>query len=273
MFLAFLLGCSGGPKTVDEFLAAAKNSYEQGNYFEARKYLAQAIKLKPTDKEVIYQMGRNYAAENMYDSAFAHLSRADKLYPNDRRINELLHDMCVETEHWQEAIQALFALSRTGDPPEMHYKEIAEHAKQGKIGNMAEFYFGKLVEQYPDSMMYYVSQAEGAYWMEEPDKSAEIITEAIKRLGDRPLLLSELGKYYGLNGNLDEAEKTLRILVAKDSTIINQLQLATTLAFQKSRSKKEEAYALFKKLRDKSPDMSRVDSILSSLEKELTKRP
>ena len=268
-----LVSCSDKPKTVGEYLAVAEKSYNAGDYFQARKYLSEAIRLKPTDKEVIYQMGRNYAAEIMYDSSFAHLSRADKLYPNDRRINELLHEVSVKTGRWQEAIQALLSLSRTGDPIEKHYHSIAEYARKGGIGQVADYYYGKLIEIGPDSMNFYIYQAEGALIMEKPEKSIEIISSAVKRFGDRPKLLSDLSKYYSITGNLTEAEKVLRILVSKDSSILNQLQLATALAFQDSRPKKEEAYTMFKKLRSQTPEVNKVDSILAGLEKELTKRP
>ena len=268
--LSFLVGCSNSPGTVEEYLAAAQKKYDNGDYFEARQLLAKALKLQPTDKEVMFQIGRNYAAEHMYDSSFASLSRADKLYPNDHATNELLYEVCVETERWSDAIQALLSMSKAGDPIEQHYLSLAECARKGGIGHVEEYYYGKLIELYPDSMSYYIYRAEGAYIMEKPDSSIEIMQSAVRMFGDKPELLKPLGKYYSLNGQLSEAEKVLRILVQKDSSVLNQLELATSLAFQDKRSKKEEAYVLFKKLRDRTPDRRQVDSLITILENELT---
>jgi tetratricopeptide (TPR) repeat protein len=270
LIFCFMLCCScGGEKSAEELLTLAHQSYTAGHYYEARKYLAEAIKLKPNDKEIVIEISKTYAAENMFDSAFAHLSRADKLYPNDRRINQLLHEAGVKTEHWMAAIQALIILGQTGDSIEHYYRQIGEYALNDSAGHIAFYYFGKLIEMQPDSLGHYLKCAEGGILSGEPQNSLEVLKSAHKKFGDEPILLYELGRLYGLMRNLDEAEKTYRLLVSKDNSTLNQLQLATILARADKRAKKEEAYTLFKKLRLETPDFARVDSILRVLEKEL----
>jgi uncharacterized protein HemY len=126
------------------------------------------------------------------------------------------------------------------------------------------------VEQEPDSLSHYLNQAEGGVIEGEPLKSIAVLKTALKRFGDNPQLLAFLGQLYGVTGNLSESEKSYRLLVSKDSAVVNQLQLATALSIQKSRAKKEEAYAMFKRLRPLTSNIRRIDSILTVLERELT---
>ena len=266
-----VISCGKESKSAEELLASAKKNYDSGDYFKAREYLARAIKLKPSDKEIIYQMGKTYAAQNMFDSAFASLSRADKLYPNDRPINQLLHEMSVKTEHWQAARDALLSLARTGDSIEQYYRPIAEYAMRDSTGQVAFYYYGKLIEQYPESLNFYLNQAAAAIMQGEPQNSIDVLKAANKKFGDRAEILSGLASSYGSMGNLTEAEKIYRLLITKDSSVVYQLQLAMTLALSDKKSKKEEAYAMFKDLRLKTANFARVDSILATLKKDLNK--
>jgi len=259
-------------KTAEDYAALADQSSASGNYFEARKYLAQAIKLKPTDKNIIIQISKVYAAQNMFDSAFANLSRADKLYPGDKKINLLLHEMSVKTENWHAAIQTQLVLAQPGDSLEFYFRRIGEYALKDSSGHVAYYYYGQLVEFQPDSLSHYLNQAEGGLISGEPQNSINVLKVANKRFGDLPEILSALGRLHGVMGNLSEAEKIYRLLVKKDYSAVNQLQLATVLALQDKRAKKEEAYAMFKKLRLETANFVRVDSILRVLEKELTVR-
>ncbi|HEX2898016.1 MAG TPA: tetratricopeptide repeat protein [candidate division Zixibacteria bacterium] len=268
---AFLASC-GNDKSPEELLALGRKSFAGGDYLQARKYLSDALKLKPTDKELVVEMGKIYAADNMFDSAFAHLSRADKLYPGDRQINIMLHDASVKTEHWKDAIQTQILLVQSGDSTADYYRRIGRYALVSRTGHVADFYFEKLIELEPDSLNHYMNQAEGAFISGETQKSMDVLKSALKRFGDNPILLNQLGKIYGVLGELSESEKYYRVLAQKDSSVVNRLQLAAILAQQPKKAKKEEAYAMFKKLRTQTPDFFRVDSFLVALEKELSVR-
>jgi uncharacterized protein HemY len=218
----------------------------------------------------MHRIGKTYMAENMFDSAYAHLNRANKLYPYDRQILQLLHQSAVNSNHWNAALNALLALAQTGDPIQQYYRQIGDYALKDSAGHIAYYYFGLLVEQEPDSLSHYLNQAEGGVIEGEPLKSIAVLKTALKRFGDNPQLLAFLGQLYGVTGNLSESEKSYRLLVSKDSAVVNQLQLATALSIQKSRAKKEEAYAMFKRLRPLTSNIRRIDSILTVLERELT---
>lgn len=272
ILIAGLMASCGSDQSSEELLALGKKSFAAGKYLEARRYISEALKLKPTDKELIVEMGKVYVADNMFDSAFAHLSRADKLYPGDLQINAMLHDVSVKTENWKAAIQTQIVLVQAGDSTADYYRRIGKYALKSRTGHVADYYFEKLIELEPDSLNHYMNQAEGAFISGETQKSLDILKSALKRFGDNQILLNQLGKIYGVLGELSESEKYYRVLAQKDSSVVNRLQLASILAQQSKKAKKEEAYAMFKKLRTQTPDFLRVDSFLVALEKELSVR-
>ena len=268
IFLSFS-ACGPGEKTIDELLALGQKSYESGNYFEARSYFARAIKKEPNNRYALYHLGRTYFAENMYDSSYAVLSRAEKLYPGSREVNSVLHEVSAKTGHYQDAINSLLALSRTGDPIEQYYKQIAEYAFTDTIAHTAYYYYRKLIELDPDSLNYYLRCAESAVYKSDVPTAIEVLKLALKRFGDRPRILSKLGQYYGNIQAYPESEQALRRLLQKDSSTVYQLQLATSLAFQQDKSKKREAYDIFNRLRERTAEHSKIDSLMSYLEREL----
>ncbi len=267
--LLSVFGCGQKEKTIDELLASGQKSYDSGDYFLARSYFGRALKKEPSNRYALYHLGRTYFAENMYDSSYAVLSRAEKLYPGSREVNTVLHEASAKTGHYQEAINALLALTRAGDPVEQYYKQMAEYAFADTIAHTAYYYYRKLIETEPDSLNYYLRCAESAVYKEDVLSGIEVLKLALKRFGDRPQILSSLGQYYSYIRAYAESERALRTLLLKDSSMVYQLQLATSLAFQDDLSKKREAYDIFKGLRAKTTNQNKIDSLISYLEREL----
>ena len=264
-----IFACGQKEKTIDELLALGQESYDSGDYFEARSYFGRAVRKEPSNRYALYHLGRTYFAENMYDSSYATLSRVEKLYPGSREVNSVLHEVSAKTGHYQAAINALIALSRAGDPIEQYYKQIAEYAFTDTIAHTAYYYYRKLIEAEPDSLNYYLRCAESAYYKDDVLSGIEVLKLALKRFGDRPQILSILGKYYSYIRAYPESEQALRRLLQKDSSTVYQLQLATFLTFQKDQGKKREAYDMFNRLRAKTAEQSRIDSLIGYLEREL----
>jgi len=270
IILLSVFACSQKEKTIDELLASGQKSYDSGDYFLARSYFGRALGKEPSNRYALYHLGRTYFAEHMYDSSYAVLSRAEKLYPGSREVNTVLHEASAKTGHYQEAINALLALSRTGDPVEQYYKQMAEYAFADTIAHTAYYYYRKLIETEPDSLNYYLRCAESAVYKEDVLLGIEVLKLALKRFGDRPQILSFLGQYYSYIQAYAESEQALRILLQKDSSMIYQLQLATSLTFQDDLGKKREAYDIFKRLRARTANQSKIDSLISYLKKELS---
>ena len=269
IILLSVFACSQKEKTIDELLASGQKSYDSGDYFLARSYFGRALKKEPGNRYALYHLGRTYFAENMYDSSYAVLSRAEKLYPGSREVNTVLHEASARTGHYQEAINALLALARAGDPVEQYYKQMAEYAFADTIAHTAYYYYRKLIETEPDSLNYYLRCAESAVYKEDILSGIEVLKLALKRFGDRPQILSFLGQYYSYIRAYAESERALRTLLQKDSSMVYQLQLATSLAFQDDLGKKREAYDIFKRLRAKTTNQNKIDSLISYLEREL----
>ena len=264
-----IFACGQKEKTVDELLALGQESYGSGDYFKARLYFGRAIRKEPNNRYALYHLGRTYFAENMYDSSYAVLSRAEKLYPGSREVNSVLHEASAKTGHYQDAINSLLALSRTGDPIEQYYKQIAEYAFADTIAHTAYFYYRKLIETEPDSLNYYLRCAESAVYKNDVPSGIEVLKLALKRFGDRPQILSNLGQYFSYIQAYPESEQALRRLLQKDSSTVYQLQLATSLAFQEDKVKKREAFDIFSRLRESTAEQNKIDSLISYLEKEL----
>ncbi len=264
-----IFACGQKEKTIDELLALGQKSYDSGDYFEARSYFGRAVRKEPSNRYALYHLGRTYFAENMYDSSYATLSRVEKLYPGSREVNSVLHEVSARTGHYQAAINALMALSRAGDPIEQYYKQIAEYAFTDTIAHTAYYYYRKLIEAEPDSLNYYLRCAESAYYKDDVLSGIEVLKLALKRFGDRPQILSILGKYYSYIRAYPESERALRRLLQKDSSTVYQLQLATFLTFQEDQGKKREAYDMFSRLRAKTAQLNKIDSLISYLEREL----
>lgn len=272
LFVALLLSffaCGQKEKTIDELLALGQKSYDSGDYFESRALFAKALEKEPSNRYALYHLGRNYFAENMYDSSYATLSRVEKLYPGSREVNTILHQASAMTGHYQDAINSLLALARTGEPIEKYYKQIAEYAYTDTIAHTAYFYYRKLIETEPDSLNYYLRCAESAVYKGDVPAGIEVLKLALKRFGDKPQLLSYLGQYHSSIQAYPESETVLRRLLQVDSSTVFQLQLATSLAFQDDKAKKREAYDIFRRLRAKTAETSRIDSLISYLEREL----
>ena len=264
-----VFACGEKERTINELLTLGQKSYDSGDYFEARSFFARAVKKEPSNRYALYHLGRTYFAENMYDSSYATLSRTEKLYPGSREVNTILHQVSAKTGHFQDAINALLALSRAGDPIEQYYKQIAEYAFVDTIAHTAYYYYQKLIEAEPDSLNYYLRCAESAIHMSDVLAGIEVLKLALKRFGDRPQILSNLGQYYSYIQAYPESEQVLRILLEKDSSMVYQLQLATSLTFQEDQGKKREAYDIFIRLRARTAEQKKIDSIISYLETEL----
>ena len=269
IILLSVFGCSQKEKTIAELLASGQKSYDSGDYFLARSYFGRALRKEPSNRYALYHLGRTYFAEHMYDSSFAVLSRAEKLYPGSREVNTVLHEASAKTGHYQAAINALLALARTGDPVEQYYKQMAEYAFADTIAHTAYYYYRKLIETEPDSLNYYLRCAESAVYKEDVPSGIEVLKLALKRFGDEPQILSYLGQYYSYIQAYAESEQALRRLLKRDSSIVYQLQLATSLTFRDDLGKKREAYDIFKRLRAKTANQSKIDSLISYLEREL----
>ncbi len=267
LLLIVMIGCSEKPESFDEIVKAGKRAYINQDYGKAREYFLKAFQEQPSNRDVLYFLGVSYARDNIYDSAYSFLRRADLLHPKDRAVNLELYPLAVALEQWTQAILSVRVLIATGDPASDYNRDLAElHAKKEQY-ILAYNYLRKDLVQKPEDTNTYIELANLAGLGDSATLGVAILDTAIAKFGRTPkLLLASAGKL-ALARRYREAEKIYRDYISEgnDNTRI-RLSLASVLIPQNSREKRMEAYRIMRAIRDSTGSIPGYDSALSALE-------
>ena len=268
LFLALLLvGCSHKPQTFEETMKAGQHAFVDKDYAKAREYFLKAFHEQPSNRDVLYFLGVSYARDNIYDSAYSFLRRADILHPNDRAINLELFPLAVSLEQWTQAIMSIRVLIATGDSAANYYRDMAElHAKKEQY-ILAYNYLRKDLTQNPQDTDTYIELANLAGLGDSATMGVAILDTAIAKFGRLPkLLLARAGKL-AMAGRYREAEKIYRDYMSEGNDNRKlRLSLASVLIPQNNREKRLEAYRIMKAIRDSTGAIPGYDSALTALE-------
>ena len=272
--LGLLLVCGRQPQSYEELAAAGKKAYEQEDWTGACRYLSKALAEKPSDRDVLFMLGDAYFNDLMYDSAAVYLTRADLLHPMDRQILDKMRQACLRVRDWEKARKAMKDLVKLGDSEERYLPDLASASLSLGDFPWAHYYFRKLLYREPDRENWYIQVANTAAELGSLQVSIAVVDSAIAEFGATDELLLNKGTYLAADFRFEESERILRGLVVKDSTELQFLQnLANSLALQPERSKKLEAYGVYRIIAPRAPWELRVDSILAALERELNIDP
>ncbi|MCK4461104.1 MAG: hypothetical protein KAW46_04835 [candidate division Zixibacteria bacterium] len=267
--MAMMISCAGEPETFEELAKAGERSFIGGDYFKARGYLSGALELKPSDRQALYLLGLTYSRELMYDSAAFYLGRADILYPNDHEINIALYEAALNGGDFKAAREALRVLVVTGDPMGNHLEALAELSIQIEDISFAHYYYRQLLEREPDNPDRYVQVGNTAADLGSLSVAIEIVDSAIEKFGPNESFLANKGTYLAAQRKYPQAEQIFRSLLADDTTsAAHQLNLASVLAAQDTRAKRQEALKLFREVRATLGAHRLVDSTIQVLEAE-----
>ncbi len=270
--VTMMISCAGEPETFDELVKAGERSFISGDYFKARGYLSGALKQKPSDRQVLYLLGLTFSRELMYDSAAFYLGRADILYPADREINTALYEAALNCEDFKVARKALRTLVATGDPTDNHLEALAELSLEMEDISFAHHYYRQLLEREPDNPNRYVQVGNTAADLGSLSIAIEIVDSAIEKFGPNESFLANKGTYLAAQRKYSEAEQIFRSLLADDTAAVAyQLNLASVLAEQDKRAKRQEALKLFREVRATLGAHRLVDSTIQVLEAEFGK--
>ncbi len=91
--LAAVLGC-GEPEDFDSLAKEGLAAYHKADYNEAIYLFGKALHLKPSDRDMLYNIGLAFFKLDLLDSALVYMHRADILYPADYAINKELFRLC-----------------------------------------------------------------------------------------------------------------------------------------------------------------------------------
>ncbi|MFQ5453043.1 MAG: tetratricopeptide repeat protein, partial [Candidatus Zixiibacteriota bacterium] len=155
IFSIIISGCTQEPETFEELKKAGEKEFIKENYPAARKYFVTALKLKQSDRDILYFLGLSYQREYLLDSAIYYLKRGDLIYPNDREINLAIYPIAVELQEWENALKAISVLVTTGDPIDKYYKQLVELNIKAEHYIISFIYLKKLLEAEPDNPNWY----------------------------------------------------------------------------------------------------------------------
>lgn len=265
-----ILACASEPETFEERLKAGEHAFVSGDFFKARGYLLQALKEKPSERDLLYLLGLTYSRELMYDSALFYLGRANTLYPDDREVNLGLYDAALNAGDWESARAALRVLVETGDPIESRLESLAELSLQMEDLPWAHYYYSQLLKNDPDNPNRWVQVANTAADMGSLSVAMDLVDSAVEKFGPNETFLSNKGIYYAVLQQYTESEEIFRSLILFDSTAIAyRLNLASALASQDDLKKKREALEIYRLVRDVLGADARMDSLVEVLEVEI----
>lgn len=274
IFLIFsfgiLWGCSKEPQTFDEFIAAGKEAFNRDNFSQAREYLTEAVKLKPSNYDALFFLGLSYSRDYMMDSALAYLKKADIYYKDDREINLELYKVAVTVQDAQTTMNAITVLIKTGDPADYYDEQMADlNAFVGKF-NIALYHYKRLLQREPDNLNRYLDLANCAGNADSIELALSTLDSAETKFGIRPEIQLNRGVFLASMEKYIEAEKILRELFISD-TLANstRLSLAHVLGSQDDIVKKKEALKHYTYLSNKFPGTFNLDSLITVLKTEL----
>jgi len=269
LLLSILIGCGSKPESFKQLKDSGQKAFFNGNYKEARQYLSQAVKKRPSDRETLYYLGLSYGRDYLYDSALVYLKRVDLLYPRDREINNQIYKIAMELGEWEDAKKAIQVLIAIGDSKDQWAEQLGLLYR--RLGNFynAYAYYRRALKYKPDDPGRYLDVANSAALIDSVPIALQVIDSAIEKFGDLEELMLNKGLFYAMNNELGKSEKILRSLYERDTTSTPvMLNLAHTLASQDDTEKKLEAYHLYTRLQAVLGP-GQVDSLAEVLRQEL----
>lgn len=269
--VAYLVGCSGSPKTVEELIVAGDNAFTAEKYAEARGFYQQGLMLKPSDRHLLYFTGMTFRREKQYDSALAYIKRADLLHPGDRELNLEIHDLARETNEYRYAIEAIKTLIATGDQEQPYWAELAELYAKDSSPLMTYYYQKLIVDQHPKSPEEYLRFVKVALAIDSIQIATDYVDSAMAQFGERSEMLANKAYILAYRKEFAEAEALFRRVVETDSTVFGyRLGLAEVLSMTDDRKKLAESLVRYRELRTM-PEARQfnVDSVITELEDRL----
>lgn len=267
--LTVILGCG----EADDFDSLAKDglsAFQEAEYNEAMHLFGKALHLKPSDRDMLYNMGLTFYKLDLPDSALVYFYRANILYPVDYAINKELFRLCTLTEDYQGALSAVQMMIANGDSEEMFWIPLADlNFFLGKYA-LARKYYQLLINDDPEEGRYRWNLSECFAKMNRPGEAIKVLKEAVDKLGANPVVYSQIAVNHITSREFAQAEVYFRKAIEFDSQNISLwINLAHTLTEQESREKKEEALAIYKLYYIDTPEMFKLDSLIKALDAEL----
>ncbi len=269
-FSAILTGCGSGD-SIDDLLKAGNEAYESRDYAAARGYYLRGLEIDSKNRDLLLACGRAYRQDYMLDSAIYFLKRADLMQREDREINEEIREVATALGDWQNAIDALEALGRLDGSQDAYHVELADLRLKNNQPGRAYYHARRAIMAGPDIPGLYIQTASMAADYDSIGVAIEVLDAAIAKFGPLEQFVVNRAMLLAFAGNLREAEGTLRSVLGQSDTPQPgiKMNLASILAAQPERAKKEEALALFEEIRSQVGPNFPIDSLMQVLRDEM----
>jgi Flp pilus assembly protein TadD len=257
-----LAGCAS--ESVEDLHAAGRKAFDNRDYATARSYYLRAITQETTDRDLLLDCAKAYRRDYMYDSAMYYLKRADLLHPDDRELNQEIREVAIALGDWQNAINAVETLARTGDGLEPHHAELADLWVRNGHEGRAFYHARRALLQRPNNPDMYLQTANWAAKFDSLDVALELLDTAIAVFGPLDQFVVNKALYLAYLGENRQAEQLLRPVVERDDppNPAMQLNLANVLANSPGRVKNEEALRIYEEIQPVLGDRYPIDSLI-----------
>lgn len=267
-----IVGCSGD--SLESLRSSGKQALDKKEYPKAREYFLRALEKDKNDKESLVGLAQAYRQDYRLDSAIYYLKRADLIYRGDHALNEQIREVAVALGDWQNAINAIESMINLGDSASQWNEQLADLWLKNNQPGRAFYYARRAIRHGTDNQAIYLQTANWAAQYDSVDAAFEILDSAIAKFGpldpfvvNKALLLSYTGKYR-------QAEELMRPVVERDNppNPAMQLNLANVLAAEPEASKKREALAIYREIRETLAGRYPIDSLIQVVTDQLQKK-
>ncbi len=270
IFGLLVASCGESNKDFDTLKIEGEKAFGAGDYGKAINLLRKAYSIRPSDRDVLFELGQTFKKLSTYDSALAYFKRGKLLYTNDRPINREVLELSMAANNNRDALMAISTLIATGDNEKMYWPFLAELNYREKNYTSAVHYYQLLLKAYPEKADYYLAQSGILAQLGRFEESNEVLGLGIQNFGPTVEFCTNMAINYLKMKNYTKAEEYTRMsLKLEPNSVPIWLNLANLLSDQNDKAKKREGLEIFKKYREGAPEGFKIDSLIGVLEAEL----
>ncbi len=263
------IGCSK-KQDLTSLKAEAMAQIGSGEYAPAREGLQKALKLKPTDKDILLYLGIANAALQNHDTAISYFRKTILLHGAEKETAERMILSALEVNDWDAALEGLEYVAKSGVERSELFDQFYELYMNAGYYLAASNVLDTMIKLTPDRKKLYLHSATAKGLLGEYAKAQMILQEAIRRFGPSVEAYSNMGIIKMRQDQIKKAEIFFRKAYAIDTTRDDALlNLGNCLSSFKSHEKKREALAYYKRISQDMFDKLRLDTVLAKLEVEL----
>lgn len=267
-----MLGC--GFDSPESLRKSGKEAFDKKEYPKAREYFLRALEKDKNDKESLVGLAQAYRQDYRLDSAIYYLKRADLTYPGDHALNEQIREVAVALGDWQNAINAIESMINLGDSASQWNEQLADLWLKNNQPGRAFYYARRAIRHGTENQAIYLQTATWAAQYDSLNTALEILDSAIAKFGPLDPFVVNKALLLSYSGQHRQAEELMRSVADRENPPdpAMQLNLANILAAEPEASKKREAVAIYRDIRQSLAGLYPIDSLINVVTDQLQKK-